>query len=306
MDSQARPGDSLERPGWFSNLQPEILPPGGPAPKGPHDDRFQATGYGEPGYRDQTSTSPFGPPPPPPQRRKWAFAPATYVLLAINLAVFLPMFLSSGFNNWALEWGSNFGDAEIGYGQWWRVLTSTFIHNGPLHVATNMWCLWNLGLLGEPLLGPWGLVAVYVLTGIGGSLLSTAVHIHIFSVGASGAIFGLAGVLIMLLNSPLLPVPRAELQRLRRSVIWFAALNFLIGGGISFANANVNWLAHSRLQIDNMAHLGGFLSGLAVGAPLLPRVGAPREAVRMRQQVAFAGGAFLLLLLGYGIFRYNS
>ena len=56
--------------------------------------------------------------------------------------------------------------------QWWRLLTATFVHVGLLHIATNMWCLWNLGLLGEPLLGPVGLIAVYLITGIAGNLLS--------------------------------------------------------------------------------------------------------------------------------------
>ena len=58
--------------------------------------------------------------------------------------------------------------------QWYRLLTATFVHVGLLHIATNMWCLWNLGILGEPLLGPFGLVAVYILTGIAGNLLSLA------------------------------------------------------------------------------------------------------------------------------------
>ena len=77
------------------------------------------------------------------------------------------------------------------------------------------------------------------------------------SAGASGAVFGLAGVLLMLLRSPLLPIPQLELKKLRRSVWYFALLNFVIDGG-SVAGAH-------GLQIDNMAHLGGFLSGMALG-----------------------------------------
>ena len=76
--------------------------------------------------------------------------------------------------------------------------------------------------------------------------------------GASGAVFGLAGVLIMLLNSPLLPFPPAELRQLRRSVIYFAVLNFILGGGADL------FFSH-YLQIDNLAHLGGFACGLALG-----------------------------------------
>jgi membrane associated rhomboid family serine protease len=71
--------------------------------------------------------------------------------------------------------------------------------------------------------------------------------------GASGAVFGIAGVLIVLLKSPRLPIPPKELSGLRRYVIYFAAINFVIGFG-SMAVGSV-------VHIDNMAHLGGFLGG---------------------------------------------
>jgi rhomboid protease GluP len=290
MDSQGRPLRSAE-------VQPEILPPG--APDYGRDDRrdygrgLSAADYQGQGYGSGMDAGPA----PVRRRRKWAFAPATYVLLVINLLVFLPMALNPDINDLVLAHGANWGVGEVQYGQWWRVFTSMFIHYGYIHIATNRWCLWNLGLLGEPLLGSWGLIAVYLLTGLGGSLLSTAVHPSVTSVGASGAIFGLAGVLIMLLNSKLLPVPPAELKRLRRSVIWFAALNLVIGGGI--------WLAHTPLQIDNMAHLGGLLSGLALGLLLVPRIGAPRGQFKERQRLAFGGGALALLLFAYGIYKFH-
>ena len=101
-------------------------------------------------------------------------------------------------------------------GQWWRIVTAMFVHVGILHLATNMWCLWNLGLLAEPLMGSVGVVAVYILTGAAGNLLSTLVTGSAISrsggvfpagAGASGAVFGIAGALIVLLKSPRLPVP---------------------------------------------------------------------------------------------------
>jgi hypothetical protein len=58
-------------------------------------------------------------------------------------------------------------------GEWWRIVTAMFVHVGILHLATNMWCLWNLGLLAEPLMGSAGVLAVYILTGAAGNLLST-------------------------------------------------------------------------------------------------------------------------------------
>ena len=60
--------------------------------------------------------------------------------------------------------------------QWWRLVTSTFVHSGIIHIATNMWCLYNLGLLGEPLMGTFGVFAAYLLTGVVGNLLSVALN----------------------------------------------------------------------------------------------------------------------------------
>lgn len=230
-------------------------------------------------------------------RGRWAVAPATYFLVGINCAVFLLMSLT-GVSTVApraidlLHWGANYGVAVLA-GQWWRLLTATFVHVGIIHLATNMWCLWNLGLLGEPLLGPVGLIAVYALTGIAGNLLSTAVHPQIVGAGASGAVFGLAGVLILQLRTKLLPVDPFELKRLRQSVIYFALLNFAIGAG--------TWLFRSSLQIDNMAHLGGFLSGLALGVPLVPRIGFGRGQFVWRQWLTFGGMTFLLLIFAFGV-----
>ncbi len=234
----------------------------------------------------------------PTRRRRhrtgWASAPATYGLVAVNIAVYLLMVVN-GVSSTApssiqlVHWGANFGGAVLLYGEWWRLLTATFVHVGIIHLATNMWCLWNLGLLGEPLLGPLGLLLTYLLTGIAGNLLSVGVHPDVVGAGASGAVFGLAGVLILLLGSPALPVPQAEVRKLRQSVIYFAVLNFVIGAG--------TWLVRSPIQIDNMAHLGGFLSGLALGVPLVPRIGARRGTWIARQWIAY-GGLLLLILLG--------
>jgi rhomboid protease GluP len=280
-----------------THANPEILPPEG---KGEEEQRSYYQPPPQPPFPEQQ--------PPSPRRSRWAYAPATYILVGINCLVFLGMALSgvsivSPSPDQLLNWGADFGPYVLILGDWWRLLTATFVHVGLLHLATNMWCLWNLGLLGEPLLGPFGMFAAYVLTGIGGNLLSTAVHpgvpggSHgIVGAGASGAVFGLAGVLILLLKSPMLPLPQFEVQRLRKSVIWFAVLNFIIGAG--------TWVARTSLQIDNMAHLGGFLSGLAFALPLVPRIGAPRDLFLRRRRVAVLGMSFFLLLLAFGIHSF--
>lgn len=280
--------------------QPEILPPG-PLPA------------------DAPPQPPRGwyPPPQPqrrPQRRHWASAPATYWLLGINCAVFLLMvFNGASFmeptTRDILRWGGDSGPLVLLRGEWWRLFTSMFVHIGIIHLATNMWCLWNLGLLGEPLLGEFGMFSAYVLTGLAGNLLDIAMRpgfsvdhpgpiVLGASAGASGAVFGLAGVLLVLLRSPLLPIPQIELKKLRRSVWYFAILNFVIGIGAN--------LAQTSVQIDNMAHVGGFLSGLALGIPLVPRIGAPRTTFVRRRALAIGGMVFLLLLVAWWLRSYYA
>jgi rhomboid protease GluP len=229
-------------------------------------------------------------------------APGTYFLLAINCVVFLWMVLhnvspTSPTPNQLIHFGANV-PALVLHGQWYRLLTATFVHVGLIHLATNMWCLWNLGLLGEPLLGPLGLVAVYMLTGIAGNLLSLGVNVVLrdnnsVGAGASGAVFGIAGILIVLLSNHKLPIPVFELKRLRRSVIQFAALNLIIG--LSTAVVPVG------IRIDNSAHLGGFLFGLGLGVPLVPRMTSGRTRYLKRQKITFSGAAFFLALFGYWI-----
>jgi rhomboid protease GluP len=113
--------------------------------------------------------------------------------------------------------------------------------------------------------------------------------------GASGAVFGIAGALIVLLKSNRLPLPALELKRLRRSVIYFAALNLVLGLSISGGNL----FLHSGLNIDNMAHLGGFGSGLLFAAPMVPRLGAPRTVFNMRLRLAIGMVVGLLVLFGF-------
>ena len=265
---------------------------------------------------------------PRPARKRpfWVASPATYLLVGINCAVYVGMVVqarSVGMPtvNQVLNWGAdNAGDVLI-KGEWIRIITAMFVHVGFLHIALNMWCLWNLGLLAEPLMGSLGVLAVYLLTGAAGNLLSTlkgwysnhavweAYHasggldpslVFPAGAGASGAVFGIAGALIVLLKSHRLPVPPFELKRLRRSVIYFAAINLVLGFGIS-AGAS---LTQSGLRIDNMAHLGGFACGLLFAAPMVPRLGSPREMFQSRLRVAVAMTVGVLVLFGFFIVKF--
>jgi rhomboid protease GluP len=254
------------------------------------------------------------PAPPRPARRGWAAAPATYLLVAINCGVFVAM-LAQGASIWMptvdqlMRMGAGRPDNVLIYGEWWRIVTAMFVHVGILHLATNMWCLWNLGLLAEPLMGSFGVFAAYILTGAAGNLLSTgynwfrAVHespgapFFQAGAGASGAVFGIAGVLIILLKSKYLPVPPKELSRLRRSVIYFAAINLVIGFSVNFGSG------FTGVEIDNSAHVGGFLCGLLLAAPMVPRIGSRRSDFKMRLQLALSIVVLILVLFGFYISR---
>lgn len=249
--------------------------------------------------------------PPPPRRRRpmWAAAPATHLLLGINCAVFIAMVLR-GCSIWMptldqmMFWGADRPDNVLIYGQWWRIVTAMFVHVGILHIATNMWCLWNLGLLAEPLMGSFGLFAVYILTGAAGNLLSTAknwmypVHdagaiVFQAGAGASGAVFGIAGALIVLLKSKLLPVPPEEVRKLRKSVIYFAVVNLVILYCVNFAKGITG------IEVDNSAHVGGLLCGMLFAAPMVPRIGSPRSEFQFKLRLTVGLVVLLLVLFGF-------
>lgn len=134
----------------------------------------------------------------------------------------------------------------VARGGWYQVLTSVFTHQQVLHIASNMLSLWMIGPLLEAFLGRARYLAAYLLCGLAGSALVLALTPHDGStLGASGAIFGLLGVLIVVFLQRGLP-----LQQLGTVVV----LNFFI----TFTVSGISW----------EAHVGGFLAGLALGAAI--------------------------------------
>jgi rhomboid protease GluP len=180
---------------------------------------------------------------------------ATVVILGINVGVFAGMMLLTPTDVLPREnlirWGASYGPL-IFQGQWWRLFTPMFIHAGIFHLLVNMWCLWNLGRLAEWQLGRMPFVLVYLASGVGGVLGSLLWHPNIVSAGASGAIFGLAGALISADRLGAIAMPGQELKRYMGSLVPFVFYNLFLGAAISF--------------IDNAAHIGGLVTGLAFGA----------------------------------------
>jgi rhomboid protease GluP len=193
----------------------------------------------------------------------------THIIFGINAAVFLGMALSGATVmefpiRELVQWGANVGALTFS-GEWWRLITNVFVHGGLIHIAFNMWCLWNLGQLCESLYGRWTYGAIYLICGLGASLASAAWHPYVPSVGASGAIFGLAGALIAAFKLGEFSVPRSALSGTLRSLGAFVVYNLIFGFILP--------------GVDNTAHIGGLVTGLIVGA-LIALVAPHQQGLR--------------------------
>jgi len=183
-------------------------------------------------------------------------SPATTALMAINIIAFIGQLLSGQALTY---WGTNIGPLTLS-GQYWRLFTAGFLHGGFLHIGVNMWCLWSLGRLSERLFGKWQTFAIYMLTGVGGALLSLASDQNHGELGASGAVFGIVGAVMAGVKFGDLDISAGEKRAIFSSVVSFAILNFVLG----FSGFGSSVFG----RVDNMCHLGGFVSGLLVGLPL--------------------------------------
>ncbi len=181
----------------------------------------------------------------------------TPIIIYLNILIFVIMvFAGLGFISFKgqdlLAWGANFRPSTTN-GEWWRLLTSTFLHGGLMHLLANMYGLLFVGIFLEPLLGRTKYLTAYLLTGILASCASLWWYDATVSVGASGAIFGLYGLFLVLHLTKIFPPSFGK--AFFTSTLIFIGYNLLMGltGGI-----------------DNAAHIGGLLSGCVVGLILYP------------------------------------
>lgn len=181
---------------------------------------------------------------------------AVPLLMLLNITYYLIM-ISSGVNplmrdaGIALTWGGNFGPKTITEGEWWRLFSSMFLHFGFLHLASNMLILLWLGRLVERLFGSRGFLALYLLSGVAGSIASVWSHPMVVSAGASGAVFGMAGGLFGYLAARRDIAPRSLLQIFSPVVVIYLTFDSLLG---------LVWPG-----IDAAAHIGGFGGGFVAG-----------------------------------------
>lgn len=155
-----------------------------------------------------------------------------------------------------LAWGANYRPLTAN-GEWWRLLTNIFLHGGLIHLGANMCGLLFVGIFLEPRLGRNKYASVYLFTGVVASITSLYWHDASVSVGASGAIFGLYGIFLVLLLRKVFPKSFSKI--FMASTLLFIGYNLIVG----FAGG-----------VDNAAHIGGLLTGLILGFILSPQLKA--------------------------------
>jgi rhomboid protease GluP len=204
-------------------------------------------------------------------QRLIAATPHAYVtplLVAANVAVFAVM-VALGINVLGsraeeyLRFGANFAPLTTG-GEWWRLFTCTFIHFGIVHLAFNMWALWDSGRLTERLFGNAWFAVLYVFAGLCGSSVSMLWNQEVISGGASGAVFGVFGALLAYMTAERGSIPPPTLNHLRVSTSTFVVYSIFYG----FVQSG----------IDNAAHLGGLAGGFVMGLILARPLDGPRRA----------------------------
>lgn len=203
----------------------------------------------------------------------------TPILIALNVVVFAALaFAGAGVlqpnPETLIRWGSNFGMRTID-GQWWRLLSSIFLHFGLLHLLLNMWVLWGVGRLVERLYGNWVFVFLYLCAGAAGALTSVAWDPLKNSAGASGAIFGILGACLAFLLHRDMKVPNKIIRAHGLSTLAFVLFSLISGV--------------MQTGIDNAAHVGGFLVGVVLGWVLARPLDMARASMPKRKStVAFA------------------
>lgn len=193
-----------------------------------------------------------------------ALAPLTWVtygLIGMNVAIWVAMVASGagllqGRSDILLDWGGN-SAYLVQQGEWWRLLSAAFLHSGVLHLLMNMIGLWATGVTVERIYGHKFFLLIY----LGAGLLGSAASLHFsaqkaVSVGASGAVFGVAGALLVAVLQHRKELPKMFGKQAVSGMSVFILYSLVQGLGTP--------------GIDNAAHVGGLIAGVAL-AVILPR-----------------------------------
>ena len=205
----------------------------------------------------------------------------TFLLIGVNLLIFVCMAVNgvSLFEptpESILNWGGNDSSLTLD-GDWWRLITSLFVHIGIFHLVMNLYSLFYIGTCLEPILGKTRFLLTYLSTGIFAGMASLFSNKYSYTVaaGASGAIFGMFGVFVAVLSTNLIS------EKIRNTFL----KNTLIFIGY-------NLIHGIRPGIDNSAHIGGLVSGLVFGYCIYPSLSFYSQSRRIKMFTS----CFLLLL----------
>ncbi|GAA5200850.1 rhomboid family intramembrane serine protease [Microbacterium jejuense] len=200
----------------------------------------------------------------------------TYAIIAVTAFVYL-LTLIPGFGDTVeralLYWPPTLYPGLTGVFEPWRLLTTALVHSSIWHIGLNMLALYMIGRTLEPLLGRWRFLTLYVLSALGGSVAVTLLAFTTSVVGASGAIFGLFGALLVI---------GRHLGANIASIVLVIGINLVIG---FVPGMNVAW----------QAHVGGLVTGLVV-AFIFTRTRAVRQRT-LQISLLSAVGAVLVALL---------
>ncbi|KIG18787.1 rhomboid family serine protease [Enhygromyxa salina] len=218
----------------------------------------------------------------------------TYVLIGLNALVWVVM-VSLGVDPYEpstdalIEFGGNFG-IRTSNGQWWRLLTSMFLHGGIYHIGFNLYFMWVIGRLSEQIYGPSAYAVIYFASGMLASMLSVAWEPAAVSVGASGALFGVFGALMGFTIRRRGVLPQAFVVSVKRNALMLIGLNAVVAVVVP--------------GIDIAAHVGGLVAGVGLGyliSQLAERpVSTPAEAKRVRVRALAVACAGTIAVLAAG------
>lgn len=166
-----------------------------------------------------------------------------------------------------LGWKDNFRIYLMG--EYWRLLTATFLHGGIFHLLVNGFSLYVLGPDNERIFGTWRFLAVYLIGGLSGSILSYSFSISP-SVGASGAIFGLAGSLLVFFYRVQNVLGEFGMSQMQGLLV-LVGINLFIG--------------FTMPGIDNLGHIGGLIGGAVAAWFLMPRFSLQVRPLQMDRVV---------------------
>jgi rhomboid protease GluP len=207
----------------------------------------------------------------------------TYIILASNVAIWLATEIAGGSTNGLilLRFGALQRDLVLS-GEVWRMVSSAFLHIGLLHLLINSYTLYQLGTFIEDFFGHKKLIATYVLTAISASVLSITFSTGI-SAGASGALFGLTGLLLG--NAWAKKVYTFDLPIDERQLIPFVLFNL--------------WFGAITPGIDNWAHIGGLLGGIGLGYIFDPALSFdPSKLKRILPEILASLSIIILAITG--------